>query len=139
MDLLLNLDAVTSQNDLKGLRKLYDVVESNVRGLLSLGVQSSSYVRLLNPVLISKLPSELHLIVSRELKEEEWSFERMMEIVERELAARERTIGALLQHPRKQATGAKTAHSPIAGDWLIQPSHLVHVAINPTSRTHVQL
>ena len=33
MDLLLNLDAVTSQHDLRGLRKLYDVVESNVRGL----------------------------------------------------------------------------------------------------------
>ena len=33
MDLLLNLDPVTLQHDLKDFRKLYDVVESNVRGL----------------------------------------------------------------------------------------------------------
>ena len=118
MDLLLNLDAVTSHNDLKGLRKLYDVVESNVRGLRALGVQSSSYGGLLSPVLISKLPTELRLIVSRELKEEEWGFEKMMEIVERELAARERSAGALPQHPRKQGAGAKpppTALSLVTG------------------------
>ena len=69
MDILLNLDAVTSQHDLKGLRKLYDVVESNVRGLRALGVQSSSYGGLLTPVLISKLPSEVQLIISRVLEE----------------------------------------------------------------------
>ena len=34
INLLLNLDAVTSRHDLKGLRKLYNMVESNVRGLL---------------------------------------------------------------------------------------------------------
>ena len=65
MDILLNLDAVTSQHDLKGLRKLYNVVESNVRGLRALGVQSSSYGGLLTPVLISKLPSDLRLIIIR--------------------------------------------------------------------------
>ena len=59
MDILLNLDADTSQYDLKGLRKLYDVVDSNVRGLHALGVQPSSYGGLLTPVFISKLPSDL--------------------------------------------------------------------------------
>ena len=43
MDLLLNLEAVTSQHNLKGLRHLFDMVESNVRGLRALGVPSSSY------------------------------------------------------------------------------------------------
>ena len=42
MDLLLNLDAVTSQHNLKALRHLYDVVEANVRGLRALGVPSES-------------------------------------------------------------------------------------------------
>ena len=118
MDLLLNLDTVTSQHDLKGLRKLYDVVESNVRGLRALGVQSSSYGGLLTPVLISKLPTELRLIISRELKEGEWEFESMMEVVEREVAARERSIGALSQQARKLGTSTKpppTALSLVTG------------------------
>jgi hypothetical protein len=42
MDLLLNLESVTSQHNLKGLRHLYDVVEANVRGLRALGVPSAS-------------------------------------------------------------------------------------------------
>ena len=43
MDTLLNVDAVTSQDNLKGLRHLYDLVESHVRSLKSLGVSSDSY------------------------------------------------------------------------------------------------
>ena len=72
MDLLLNLEGVTSQHNLKGLRQLCDVVESNVRGLRALGVPSSSYGGLLSPILISKLPPELRLIINRELNEGEW-------------------------------------------------------------------
>ena len=72
MDLLLNLKGVTSQHNLKGLRQLCDVVESNVRGLRALGVPSSSYGGLLSPILISKLPPELRLIINRELNEGEW-------------------------------------------------------------------
>ena len=71
MDLLLNPEAVTSQHNLKGLRQLFDVVESNVRGLRALGVPASSYGGLMSSILISKLPTELRLIVSREPNESE--------------------------------------------------------------------
>ena len=101
MDLLLNLEGVTSQHNLKGLRQLYDIVESNVRGLRSLGVPSSSYGGLLSSILISKLPPELRLIVSRELSEGEWDFESMMKIIEREVEARERSAGASITQPKK--------------------------------------
>ena len=37
MDLLLHLDTVASQHNLKALRHLFDIVESNVRGLRALG------------------------------------------------------------------------------------------------------
>ena len=43
MDVLLNLDPVTSIYDLKGLRSLYDIVESHIRALKSLGIPSQSY------------------------------------------------------------------------------------------------
>ena len=88
MDLLLNLEGVMLQHNLKGLRQLYDAGESNVRGLRSLGVSSSNYGGLLSSILISKLPPELCLIVSRELSEGEWDFESMMKIIEREVEAR---------------------------------------------------
>ena len=59
MDLLLNLKAVSSQHNLRGLRQLFDVVESNVRGLRAFGIPASSYGGLLSSILVSKLPIEL--------------------------------------------------------------------------------
>ena len=68
MDLLLQLENVTSTNNLKGLRCLFDEVKSNVRGLRSLGVSAESYEGLLSSILMSRLPPELRPIVSREYK-----------------------------------------------------------------------
>ena len=52
MDVLLNVEPVTSPQNVKGLRHLYDLVESHVRSLKSLGVTSDSYGSLLSPVLL---------------------------------------------------------------------------------------
>ena len=90
MEILLNVDAVTSQYNIKGLRHLYDLVESQVRGLRALGVPPESYGSLLSSVLINKLPQELRLIASREVKGEEWELDELMKIVEAEIKARER-------------------------------------------------
>ena len=43
MEALLTLEAVTSQNKLKALRRLNDQVESQVRGLRALGIPAESY------------------------------------------------------------------------------------------------
>ena len=43
MDILLNMEPVTSVHNLKSLRHLYDLVESHIRSLKSLGVSSNSY------------------------------------------------------------------------------------------------
>ena len=56
MDLLLNVDAVTSNQNLKGLRHLYDHVDYHVCSLKSLGVTSGNYGSLLASVLIKNLP-----------------------------------------------------------------------------------
>ena len=82
MDLLLHLDTVASQHNLKGLRHLFDIVESNVRGLRALGVPSDSYGGLLSSILINKLPPELRLIVSRELSEADWDLDKILRIIE---------------------------------------------------------
>lgn len=111
MELLLRVDVVASQHDVKGLRRLYDTVESNVRNLKSVGVKSENYGALLSSVLMSKLPSELKLIVSREIgDEEEWKLDSLMKVLENEVRARERSSSMEHKEPRKppkeHATGA---------------------------------
>ena len=90
MELLLNLEAVTSQHNIKGLRRLYDTVETHVRSLKNLGVASESYGSLLTSVLLNKLPQELRLIISRRTSEDEWTLDTLMKEVCQEIEARER-------------------------------------------------
>lgn len=47
---LLNKAPITSKNDLKGLRKIFDLEEAHVRGLEVLGVSSECYGSLLSIV-----------------------------------------------------------------------------------------
>ena len=94
MEMLLNIDAVTSQYSLKGLRHLYDTMGSQARGLKSLGVSAESYI------LLNKLPQELRLIVSRQVNEEEWNLDGLLNMVEKEISTRERASSSG-QTPRK--------------------------------------
>ena len=70
MESLLNMAPVSSNHDLKGLRKIYDLVEEHVSGLKALGVSSESYGSLPPSVLMNKIPQDLRLIVNREIKGE---------------------------------------------------------------------
>ena len=79
MDALLGLSAVASHNNLKALRSLYDTVETHVRGLRALNVHAESYGGLLTSILMSKLPTEIRLIVSRELTEDKWEVGKIIE------------------------------------------------------------
>ena len=101
MDTLLNTDVVTSDQDLKGLRRLYDHVESHVRSLKALGVKHDSYGAMLSSVFLNKLPPELRLIISRQLSGSELSMTALMKIVEEELVARERTVSSAPPTPRR--------------------------------------
>ncbi len=74
MDVLIHVDAVSSPHNVKGLCRLNDLVESNVRSLRSLGVESASYGSLLASVLITKIPQELQLIVSRKM---DWNLDAL--------------------------------------------------------------
>ena len=91
MEVLLGVTAVASEFDIKGLCKLHDAVESHVRGLRALGVPTGSYGSLLTSVLVSKLPSQIRLIVSREMTAGKWDLDLVMKILEWEVVARERT------------------------------------------------
>ena len=54
MDSLINLPTVRSCNETQNLRKLYDLVESNLRSLESLGIDNESYGCLLVPIVLHR-------------------------------------------------------------------------------------
>ena len=89
MDALMNLEAVTSDKNLKDLRHIYmyDLTEAHVRSLRSLGIESATYGALLSPVLLSKLPPELRLIVSRKVSESNLNLDELLSTFEHELTA----------------------------------------------------
>ena len=90
MDTLMNMETITSDRNLKDLRRLYDHTESHVRSLRSLGIEAESYGALLSPVLLAKLPPDLRLIVSRKVSESSLDMEALLTTFEEELLARER-------------------------------------------------
>ena len=116
MDTLLNVVAVTSQDSLKGLRHLYDLVESHVRSLKSLGVSSDSYGTLLASVLVNKLPMEIRLIVSRKVDEDSWNLDAMLGVVGEELTAREQAAITPTRTKKFQAREQATAATLLASN-----------------------
>ena len=91
MDILVNVSPVIDEDPRK-LRELYDTLESHVRSLKSLGLPSGSYGSLLSSIIMNKLPQELRLIISREIKDQEWHLDIIMRVLENELEARERAV-----------------------------------------------
>ena len=100
MEQLLNVDSVTSPYDVKGLRHLYDVIESNVK--------AESYGSLLSSVLMTKLPSELRLMASRKFGDSDsWNFDELLKLIEAEVQARERSSARSSQRrPKDLPIGA---------------------------------
>ena len=101
MDAMLNMGSVFSCTDVKGLQHLFDQVSSHVRSLKSLDVGPEAYGSLLCPVLVAKLPSELQLIVSRKLSEEDWNLDELLRVIEEEVVARERVSVTQTVKPRR--------------------------------------
>jgi len=78
------------QNDkLSDVRSIYDTIMVHVRGLESLGVSSEKYGSLLVPVIISRMPEDIALQVARKTSEDVWDIREIMDIIQREIEARE--------------------------------------------------
>ena len=90
MEALLNVTAVTSDRHLCDRRQLYDQSEANIRSLKALGINNDSYGAMLSSVLLSKLPPDIRLIVSRKASADSLDMDVLLESFEQELTARER-------------------------------------------------
>ena len=131
MDVLLHVEAVHSAQNTRALRCLFDNVSSHIRSLQSLGVDPGSYGSLLCPVLLTKLPAELQLTISRKVTEADWNLDSLMRAVEEEIIAREivllheeKITLHPLQLPWYQGQGIQLVrHHPvvIATSCIIQP------------------
>ena len=107
MDALLQFEAISSSQNARALRELFDNIRSHIRSLQSLGVEPESYGGLLCPVLLSKILQDLQLIVSRKISESDWNLDLLMTAIEEELAARER-ISASQGRPSVRKTERRT-------------------------------
>ena len=90
MEKLLKLQEVSDVNDIKKIQNLYDKVESNVRSLEAMNIKSDQYGSFLIPVVMSKMPKELQIIVSRKFDKNLWKFDSLLELFKEEIEVRER-------------------------------------------------
>ena len=74
-------------DDIHGLIKFYDDIESNIRSLSSLGVETSTHVTLIATLILEILPQEIK-VIARNVKET-WDLTKILDIVNQELGARE--------------------------------------------------
>jgi len=119
MENLLGVDSIVSQHNLRGLRHLHDTIESQIRGLRSLGIPATSYDSLLSSVLMTELPQEFRLIVSREVQDEEWNVDRLMQLIEREIDARERASAG--SQTQKRFRGELPTAAAMLSSGMVQP------------------
>ena len=92
MEHLLNLQAVTDSRELRKLRKLYDTIEQDIRGLRSSDVEVSSYGSLLISVIQGRLPQDIIIDIGKEMKLKHggiWNLETLMESLKLEIETRE--------------------------------------------------
>ena len=150
MDILVNVSSVISE-DTRKLRELYDALESHVRSLKSLGLPSGPYGSLLSSTVMNKLPQVLRLIISREIKDQEWQLDTVMRVLENELEARERAVlhdelrlsagsQAFPNSQMRPTTSALfTKHSGPTCTYCTQshPSNSCKMVTNPAARKNI--
>ena len=98
MNNLLNIENVNSLSDLKKLRHLHDEIETQVRSLNNIELKAENYGPMLIPVLMTKLPQDLKIIISRDFGKNVWDIEKVLKIIRRELEAREKISLSVEKH-----------------------------------------
>ena len=95
------LPKIKNDNDIKGLRNLYDQIESSVRNLQTLKVDTNSYGSLLVPLINEKLPTDI-VIIARKFKSEVSDLNEMTEVLKLEIEAKERSLSVSTSFVEKQ-------------------------------------
>ena len=99
MEQLLKITRVTDESDTKQMRSVYDSIEANIQSLKNLRIESAQYGSLLVPVMLSKLPNDLQLLISRKFDKNLWDFDAFLEVFRGELWATERCLAIGITSP----------------------------------------
>ena len=84
MEKLVNLPHISSDSSLTEIRKFYDEIKLHVRCLDSQNVKSDIHSALLVPMIMGKLPPQLKLVVSRNLRSELWGLAELLNLINTE-------------------------------------------------------
>ena len=92
MKSLLEISDIYNVNNIDSLRTMYDNIETQIRHLKHLGIEADMYGPMLVPIIMSKIPQEINLIISRQLQDKDcWQIDDVLRIFKSELTAREKT------------------------------------------------
>ncbi|XP_046864646.1 uncharacterized protein LOC124459170 [Xenia sp. Carnegie-2017] len=86
---LMNLKPVYNESDTTRLRKFFDAVETNYRGLEALGVKEETYCEIVVPNLLAKIPNSLKLTITRGRDYLEWGMKDFVDALQAEVELRE--------------------------------------------------
>ena len=112
MEDLVELPKIVSNKELRKLIILYDKTKATVHSLKSLGVDTNGYSSFITPVIMSKIPQELRLILSRKMTEE-WSLEALLKELSEELSLREKCALAPVDGKVPPTKGKGKFHRPM--------------------------
>ena len=86
---LVNLTTVKSVREVKKIREIYDSIEIHVRNLNSLKIETSQYGPILVSIVMSKLPDDIRLLITRTMPtNEEWDVNMLLENLKQEIDSR---------------------------------------------------
>ena len=86
MNKLLYLNVYDSK-DMKSFRNVFDVIEFQVCTLNGLGYDCHNYGLMLIPILLSKLPTNENLEISRRFGKNVWNIKSIIDTLRREIEA----------------------------------------------------
>ncbi len=139
MEALLQIESVSSSQNVKALRRQFDNVNTHIRSLASLKVEEESYQNLLCPVLVGKLPPDMQLILSRKVTGE-WTLQTLLTAVEEEITARERldlAQRAQAKPPRRSESKAPSTATTLVSKESVQACCYCDQEHRPTDCTTV--
>ena len=89
VDTLMKLKPVLEAKNSVKMRALYDQIATSVRNLKSLGIDSASYGPIIIPCILSKLPEEFRLEVTKRVTLSDWNFDHILSAMNDEISIRE--------------------------------------------------
>ena len=109
MDNILKLNP-SSNDKPHQMRYIFNQIRVQIRGLESLGIKTESYGQLLIPIIMSKLPLDMRLQVSRQSSKKVWEIDELLALIQKEIEARETTELVKLKQTDRNSKDAANSY-----------------------------